>query len=491
MRLNSPSSCRSCICAARLSPSTLRCPTFWQVSTESEFLRGEVENLAIDSFGRLTLGPTSATVYDASAPFLWTVVSGPDGSLYAGSGNEGQVYRIDSSGSGAVFFDTEELEVHAIAPAPGGGIYVGTSPDGKIYKVDATGKGAVFFDPGDRYIWSLAVDRAGNVFAATGDKGVIYKITPDGKGTPFYADQGHARDDAGLRSRGPAARRHRIARPRVPHRRVGQAVRAARLELQRDPHAPRGRERQHLRRRGERTRRRPPIARCAVGARAADAGADAERLDRDHRRRHRRHRRCRRHSRRRAAPARSGPAAGALFRILPGRRIGSDLGIARGSAVRRGVRARRHAARRHRQQGQDLPPVRRSAAAHAGRSRQRAAGHEPAAASARAACSSRRRIPDGCSGCRRRAPIAAPTPPTCATRRPSRRGARSSGRKGPAAAASRSPRGRATRARRTKRGATGAPPYTDRDGSPITQSARPLSAVARRAHRRRAASRRC
>ena len=48
-------------------------PTFWQVSTEAELLRGDVENLAIDSFGRLTLGPTTATVYDASAPFLWTV----------------------------------------------------------------------------------------------------------------------------------------------------------------------------------------------------------------------------------------------------------------------------------------------------------------------------------------------------------------------------------------------------------------------------------
>jgi hypothetical protein len=161
-------------------------PTFWQVSTESELLRGEVENLAIDSFGRLTLGPTSSTIYDASAPFLWTVVNGPDGSLYAGSGNEGQVYRIDSSGRGSVFFDTDELEVHAIALVPGGGVYVGTSPDGKVYKVDASGKGTVFFDPADRYIWSLAVDKSGNVFAATGDKGVIYKITPDGKGAPFY-----------------------------------------------------------------------------------------------------------------------------------------------------------------------------------------------------------------------------------------------------------------------------------------------------------------
>src|SRR5688572_30462887 len=161
-------------------------PTFWQVSTEADFLRGEVENLSIDSYGRLTLGPTSTPVYESSAPFIWTVVTAPDGSVYAGSGNEGQVYRIDGSGKGSVFFDAEELEVHAIAPAAGGGIYVASSPNGKIYKVDAAGKGAVFFDPADRYIWSLAVDRAGNVFAATGDKGVIYKITPDGNGTVFY-----------------------------------------------------------------------------------------------------------------------------------------------------------------------------------------------------------------------------------------------------------------------------------------------------------------
>ncbi|MBI2186178.1 MAG: hypothetical protein HYU37_03515 [Acidobacteria bacterium] len=161
-------------------------PTFWQVSTEAEFLQGEVENLSIDSYGRLTLGPQTSTVYESSAPFLWTVAPAADGSLFVGSGNEGQVFRIDSAGKGAVFFDAEELEVHAIAPAPGGGIYVGTSPDGKIYRVDASGKGSVLFDPPDRYIWSLAVDPAGNVFAGTGDKGVIYKIGADGRGTPFY-----------------------------------------------------------------------------------------------------------------------------------------------------------------------------------------------------------------------------------------------------------------------------------------------------------------
>src|SRR5262245_20956180 len=146
-------------------------PTFWQVSTEGEFLKGEFENLSIDSFGQLTLGPTASPLYDATAPFLWTLLAAPDGSVYVGGGNDGQVFRIDPSGKTSVFFDADELEVHALAAAPGGGLYVGTSPNGKIYKVDATGKGTVFFDPADKYIWSLAVDPAGVVYAATGDKG--------------------------------------------------------------------------------------------------------------------------------------------------------------------------------------------------------------------------------------------------------------------------------------------------------------------------------
>ena len=162
-------------------------PTFWQTSTEPEFLRGEFENLSIDSFGRLTLGPTTTTLHESSAPFLWTLLTAQDGAIYAGTGNDGQVYRIDPSGKAAVFFDAEELEVHAVAPAPNGGLYVGTSPDGKIYRVDATGRSTVFFDPPDRYIWSLVVDRNNNVFAGTGDKGVIYRITADGSGAPFYA----------------------------------------------------------------------------------------------------------------------------------------------------------------------------------------------------------------------------------------------------------------------------------------------------------------
>src|SRR6185503_11976971 len=161
-------------------------PTFWTVSSQADFLKGDVEDLSIDSDGRVFLGPAASILGETSAPFLWSIVAGADGSLLAGSGNEGKVLKVAKDGKVTTFFDAAELEVHAIAPAPHGGLYVATSPDGKIYSVAADGSSKTLFDPEDKYIWSLASDSAGTLYAATGDKGVIYKITPDGKGTRFY-----------------------------------------------------------------------------------------------------------------------------------------------------------------------------------------------------------------------------------------------------------------------------------------------------------------
>jgi hypothetical protein len=169
--------------SAFLSASTA---TFWTVSTQADFLKGDVENLSIDSDGRVFLGPATTQVAETSAPFLWTLLAGPDGTLWAGSGNEGQVLKIARDGKTSTFFDAQEMEVHAIAPAPGGGLYVATSPDGKIYQVGADGTAKTFFDPDDKYIWALAVAPDGALFAATGEKGNIYRITPDGKGSLFY-----------------------------------------------------------------------------------------------------------------------------------------------------------------------------------------------------------------------------------------------------------------------------------------------------------------
>jgi hypothetical protein len=170
------------LCAVALAAS----PTFWTISSQADFLKGDVEDLSIDSDGRVFLGPAASVLAETSAPFLWSIVTAADGSIWAGSGNEGKVLKIGRDGKVTTFFDAAELEVHAIAPGPKGGLFVATSPDGKIYSVSADGTATTHFDPEDKYIWALAADPAGTLYAATGDKGVIYKIPPDGNGTRFY-----------------------------------------------------------------------------------------------------------------------------------------------------------------------------------------------------------------------------------------------------------------------------------------------------------------
>jgi len=174
------------IAALLVLPLRASSPKFFQAASQTDFLKGDVENLSIDAHGQLMLGPITELVYETSAPFLWSMIAAPDGTLFVGTGNEGKVFKIDGQGKGSLFFDSTELEAHALAPAPNGGLYVGTSPDGRIYKVDRNGTGTPFYNGDEKYIWTLASDAKGNVFAGTGDKGVIEKITPDGKASVFY-----------------------------------------------------------------------------------------------------------------------------------------------------------------------------------------------------------------------------------------------------------------------------------------------------------------
>ncbi|MGD9902302.1 MAG: hypothetical protein AB7U83_02435 [Vicinamibacterales bacterium] len=162
-------------------------PQFWRAATQADFLKGDLEALAVDEHGRLTLGPTIARVYDAGVPFVWTAASGPGGVVFLGTGNDGKVFKVDADGRGALFYDAPELQVHALLPRPDGSLLVGTSPDGRVYQVDAAGTAREFFDPEEKYIWALAADQAGRVYVATGDpKGRVYRLAADGTGGAHY-----------------------------------------------------------------------------------------------------------------------------------------------------------------------------------------------------------------------------------------------------------------------------------------------------------------
>jgi hypothetical protein len=166
----------------------------WRQSTYEDFLKGTAHGVAVRSDGRLELAPKVTLLADADASYLWSVRLDPKGTLYAAGGSPAKVFRFDSNGKPAVFFDSTDLSAQAIAFDSKGALYVGTSPDGKVYRVSPSGEKSVFFDPKTKYIWDLAFSPDGTLYVATGDKGQVFAVAPDGKGELFYSsDEAHIR----------------------------------------------------------------------------------------------------------------------------------------------------------------------------------------------------------------------------------------------------------------------------------------------------------
>jgi outer membrane protein assembly factor BamB len=155
-------------------------PQFWRIEGARDFLDGDLQGLSVDSEGRVRLAPAARPLHDPEVPNLWCAAEDSRGTVYAGSGNDGKIFKIEG-GKASLLFDAPELEAHAVAVGPDGRVYVGTGPDGKVYAIDGAGQSTTYFDPGDKYIWALAFDRAGNLFVATGAEGKVYRVDAKGK----------------------------------------------------------------------------------------------------------------------------------------------------------------------------------------------------------------------------------------------------------------------------------------------------------------------
>src|SRR5437867_8805588 len=166
-------------------------PQFWEIRTYDDFRKGKLVNLSLTSDDQLILAPRFDMVFDTEQTLVCSTAADSKGNIYLGTGHDGKIFKVDSSGKGAMLVDLNELDVLALAIDNKDVLYAGTSPDGKVYKIE-NGVARVFFDPKTKYIWSLLFDKQGRLLVGTGDKGVIYRVMPDGTGAPFYStDETH------------------------------------------------------------------------------------------------------------------------------------------------------------------------------------------------------------------------------------------------------------------------------------------------------------
>ena len=155
-------------------------PAVWETSGRTELLKGDARGVSISDTGVLMLAPKLNEVYNTQQTYIWSSAVDNQGNVYLGTGHDGKIYKIPSTGTSSLLYDAAELDVTALAIGRDGAVYAGTSPDGKVYRITADGKADVYFDPGDKYIWSLAVMTDGSLAVGTGDSGKLYRVRSAG-----------------------------------------------------------------------------------------------------------------------------------------------------------------------------------------------------------------------------------------------------------------------------------------------------------------------
>jgi hypothetical protein len=102
----------------------------------------------------------------AGAEYVWGLTFDPKArALYAATGPEGKVFRIDEGGRAQVHFDAEDSHVVSIALAPDGTLYAGTAGKALLLKITAAGRAEVVHDFEGDDVSAIAVAKDGTVWA--------------------------------------------------------------------------------------------------------------------------------------------------------------------------------------------------------------------------------------------------------------------------------------------------------------------------------------
>ena len=124
----------------------------------------------------------------------WAVTSmvvGWNGDVYAGSLPDGKVFKLGAAQKGGAAEAWVTLpgaeDVWSLAFDPKSkALYAATGPEGKLFRIDQGGKAQVYFKSDDPNLVSVAVADDGTVYAGSSGKALLYKITGPGRATVLY-----------------------------------------------------------------------------------------------------------------------------------------------------------------------------------------------------------------------------------------------------------------------------------------------------------------
>ncbi len=159
----------------------------WHQHGPSSFEKAKFSRAVISSEGVITLSRQLKPLAGPAAANVWAVAETSAGALYAATGDEGKIFRIDADGAREVYAG-KDSQVLSLAVTENDVVLAGTGPGGKVVRLPPKGKPEVIAEGLDSYVWALAYDPQEKVlYAGTGPKGKIYRIDAKGRSSVFYA----------------------------------------------------------------------------------------------------------------------------------------------------------------------------------------------------------------------------------------------------------------------------------------------------------------
>jgi len=109
---------------------------------------------------------SAAVFFDPKTKYIWSIALNRQGELYIGTGDRGEIYRVNQSGNGSLFFKSDEAQIRVLAFDGSGDLLAGTDGSGLIYRISPKGEAFVLYSAPKKEITALAVDSQGNIYAA-------------------------------------------------------------------------------------------------------------------------------------------------------------------------------------------------------------------------------------------------------------------------------------------------------------------------------------
>jgi len=109
---------------------------------------------------------SSSVFFDPKTKYIWALALDREGNLYVGTGDRGEIFRVDRTGSGGLFFKSDEAQIRALGFDNAGNLIAGTDGSGLVYRISPKGEGFVLYSAPKKEITALAVDAKGNIYAA-------------------------------------------------------------------------------------------------------------------------------------------------------------------------------------------------------------------------------------------------------------------------------------------------------------------------------------